>query len=217
MGGPSSAGVATGSGTIEVTGSANVEGTPDTLTLQMAVVTTQSSAAAALTRSNREMRRLQAVLTAAGVASADLATSGLNVSPTYDQASKVNGYQAEDDLTATLHDIAKSGAVIDAAENSVGNDAQINSIAFSLSNTGALQARARAEAMANARAQAESFARGGDETLGSIVKISPVQQSIPSPEPFNASAGAVKAVPVPIKPGRTQVSVQVDVIYRLVG
>ena len=207
-----------GNGSIEVTATAQEKGTPDTLSLQLAVMTNARSSAIALNRNDTEMRHLQAIFRDAGVASSDLQTNNLSVGPTYNENGKVNGYQAEDDLGVTLHDIARSGAVIDSAENAVGNDVEINSISFSISSDSSLLRRASVLAMQQARAQAEDFARGGNEVLGSIVKVSQVQSTTPQPlEPvFNAAAGVARS-PVPIRPGTEQVSVEVDVVYRLLS
>jgi len=205
------------SGTVEVTATGVVRGTPDTLTLQLAVVTKAKSATLALDQNNVDMRRVQAVFVSAGVKSANLQTSGLDVSPDYDNKGRLTGYGAEDDLTATLTDISRSGAVIDAAEHAAGNDVEINDIAFSLSKTSGLDRRARVLAMSEARAEALDFARGGGEALGSIERITQSETSTPvSPLPgFSAAAAAPSSVPV--KAGTESVSVQVDVVYRLIG
>ncbi|MCU1489677.1 MAG: hypothetical protein JWM85_1082 [Acidimicrobiaceae bacterium] len=203
-------------GTVEVTGTGTVTAAPDTLAVQIAVITTAGSAAQALNTNNREMRHVQAIFLAAGVKASDLMTTGLNVAPHYNSQGTQQGYSAEEDLTATLHAIAKSGAVIDAAESAVGNDVQIQGITFSLSSTATAMSEARVQAVQNAKQAAADFARGDGESVGPLVKISPVQTSVPEPLPFaaNGAAGTARSA-VPIKPGTQTVSVQVDVVFRL--
>lgn len=208
----------TGFGTVDVSASGSATGTPDTLSMQLSVTTTAHSAAAALNKNDTEMRHLQSVFHSNGVLQRDLQTTGLSVSPNYNRKGGVVSYGAEDDLSVTLHNIAKSGAVIDSAENAVGNDVSISDIEFSLSKTSGLERNARFQAMQNARSEAEDFAKGSGEALGPIEKITIGQQSLP-PTPLlptlHASAFGSTASPVPIKPGTEQVSVEVDVIYRL--
>ena len=205
---------------IEVTGNGEVTGTPDTLTVQMAVSTKAPSATAALDRNNTEMTSLEAALTGAGVKTADLQTNNLDVSPNYDSDGTITSYGAEDDLTVTLRDIAQSGTVIDAAAHSVGNDVQIQAISFSISNTSSLLKAARVQAMRNAEAEASDLASGAGASLGPVVRITD-QEQITTPPPrefFGASSNAPAAKSaVPVQPGSEQLSVQVDVIYELGG
>jgi uncharacterized protein YggE len=209
-----------GSGTVDVSATGSATGMPDTLSVELTVTTNASSAATALNKNDTEMRHLQSVFTSNGVLSRDLQTTGLSVSPNYNNKGKVTGYGAEDDLSVTLHNIAKAGKVIDSAEDAVGNDVSINNISFSLSNTSRLDKDARARAMQNARSEALDFARGGGEALGPIEKITSTQSSS-TPPPFEpaigASARGSAASPVPVSAGTEQVSVQVDVVYRLVS
>lgn len=202
---------------IEVNATGSATGAPDTLDVHLAVTTTASSAAKALNRNNTEMHHLQAVFVGSGVAVKDLQTENLQVSPSYDQNGKISGYQAEDDLDVTLHNLAKSGAVIDVAQNAVGNDVAISSIEFSFSKNAPLLHAARLAAMSQARSEAADLAQGAGASLGPVQHISVSSPSpVPTPLPFgaNASSAGVKAS-VPIRPGTQSVSVSVDVIYDL--
>ncbi len=207
--------VATGT-TIDVTGTGVARGTPDTLTMQIAVSTTEPTAAVALEANNTKMTTLQAVFRRSGVTPEDLQTTGLNLSPNYDSSGNVTGFSAEDDLTVTMHDLARAGAVIDAAANAVGNATEIEGISFSISDTSALAKVARTEAMANARHEASDLASAGGYSLGPIMKITDHEQASTPPPPIvagNAAAFAKSAVPV--QPGSEQLSVQVSVVYEL--
>lgn len=203
--------------TIEVTGTGEATGTPDTLTIQLAVSTTASSATAALDQNNSEMQTLEHVLSGAGVSNADLQTSNLNLSPNYDASSTITNYGAQDDLTVTLHDLGAAGTVIDAATHAVGNDVQIQGIAFSISDTSALLKAARTQAMQNANAAASDLVSGAGTSLGPVAKITDQEQSVsPPPREFGANLpAAASASAVPVQSGSEQISVQVDVVYQL--
>ena len=204
--------------TIKVTGNGEVTGTPNTLTIQLAVSTKAPSATASLDQNNAEMSNLEAVLTASGVKTADLQTTNLAISPNYDPSGTITSYGAEDDLTVTLRDLAQSGRIIDAAAHSVGNDVQIQGISYSISDTSSLMRSARLQAMKIAAVQASDLASGAGATLGPVMKIIDQEQTTTPPprEFFGASTGtaALKSA-VPVQPGSERLSVQVDVVYEL--
>lgn len=202
---------------ITVTGVATVHGTPDTLTVQVGATTSSPSATGALDKNNLEVATLEAVLASAGVAKADMQTSSLSLQPNLDRKGKVTGYQASDNLAVVVHDLARSGAVIDAAAHAVGNDAQIEGISFSISNTSALLAGARAAAVRDAEARAEVLASAAGAKLGPVVSIVDQEQqgsNVVTPGASFAVHGA-GASPVPVQGGSEQLSVQVQVVYLL--
>ena len=207
----------TGHATIEVTGTGTATGTPDTLTIQLAISTTADNATSALDNNNSEMKALEDVLTGAGVAKSDLQTSNLSLSPNYDSSGTIKSYGVEDNLTVTIRNLSTSGAVIDAAAHAAGNDVQIQGISFSISDTSTLMKTARLQAMQNANAQASDLATGAGSSLGPVIKITDQEQSVnPPPREFGASLPmASSAAAVPVQAGSEQISVQVDVIYAL--
>lgn len=204
--------------TTQFTGNGEMTGTPDTLTVQMAISTTALSATATLDPNNSEMDNLESVLTRGGVKPRDLHTNNLDVSPNYDSDGTITRYGAEDDLTVTFHEIPQSGAVIDAAAHAVGNDVPVQGISFSISNISALRKAAKIQAKRNANPEASDHASSGRSSLGPVRKIADQEQTTTPapPEFFGASpnAAATKSS-VPVQPGAEQLSVQGDVVYEL--
>lgn len=201
-----------------VTGTGTTSGTPDELTIQMGASTSASTASSALDRNDREIAALDAVFTHAGVEPAQILTSGLSLQPTYDSSGNISGYQASDELTVTLRDLAKAGAVIDAGAHAVGNDAQIDEIEFSIADTSSLLERARTRAVQAAQAEAEAFAQGAGTTLGPVLSIGDEeQQPVPLVQPSNFAAKVASgaSTPVPVQAGSEQIEVQVHVVYSL--
>lgn len=208
---------ATSGARVTVTGTATVEGTPDTLTVQLGATTNAPSATGALDENNREVAALEAVLVAEGVAKPDMQTSNLSLQPNVDNSGKVTGYQASDDLTVTVHDLSRAGEIIDAAAHAVGNDVQIDGISFSVSNTSALLATARVEAVRDAQTRAAELAAAAGATLGPVVSIVDQEQqggNVVTPGASFAVHGS-GATPVPVQGGSEQLSVQVQVVYAL--
>jgi len=205
--------------TVSATGTAN--GTPDTVTIDIGASTTAATASDALSQNNTEMTHLEAILTAAGATPSDLETSGLDLNPSYDPSGTVTGYEADDTLTVTLHDVSTAGAVIDAAAGAVGNDVRLNGVSFSVSDTSALSKQARTEAMQMAATEAGNLAAGAGETIGQVLSITDNEQSSPPPvQYFARAAGAVStapSTPVPLQAGSESVSVNVQVVYALIA
>ena len=204
------------SATISVTGSGTVQGTPDTMSFQIGVQTTASSALSALDQNNARLSALETTLFSHGVKKKDVQTSGLNIYENTNNAGVVTGFSVSDDLNVTMHGLKNAGSVIDAAAHAVGNGIQLYGVTFSISNQSSLLAAARAKAMANAFTEASQVANGGHATVGAIVKVTD-QENTSSPPVFYgfAAATAAKSAGVPIQGGSQSVNVTVSVVYAL--
>jgi len=198
---------------VTVTGTATVQGTPDTATFTMGVTTNARAATAALAENNAEMRRLSHTLEANGVSPAGIQTSSLSISPNVNNNGVVTGFQVYDELDVTMSNLGAVGAAIDAGARAVGNDVDLYGISFSISNTSSLLAQARAQAMGNAQTEASQLAAGAGLSLGPVVRITD-QENTQSTLVYPVFAAAASAA-VPIHPGTQPLSVSVTVVYAL--
>jgi uncharacterized protein len=201
-------------GRITVTGTGTVTGVPDQLVLSMGVQVTAPSVTSALDQANAGIRRVTRALRGRGVAQSDIQTSGLNISPDYDNQGNVSGYSVSESLTATLDHLRQAGSQINAAVVAGGNAVTIDGVSLNLTGTSPLMAAARVRAVADARTQARQYASALGEPLGPVISISAPQQSSPVvPEFGYANPTASGKAPVPVSPGTHQVSVSVTVVY----
>jgi uncharacterized protein YggE len=201
-------------GRITVTGTGTVTGVPNQLILSLSISETGYTVTSALEQANQDVRNVMAALHQRGVARSDIQTSDLYISPNYNSNGVVTSYGVTESLTATLNQLKVAGAQIGAAVRAGGNAVSIDNVALNLSSTGPLMAAARAKAVENARAQAEQFARALNQPLGPVISVTPVQQSTPTPLPFNAVSGAASAKStVPVSAGTQQLSVSVTVVF----
>jgi len=205
------------SGTITVTGTGTVTGSPNTMSFQIGVTSVAASAAAALDENNTKMKAVEASLLAHGIKKKNLQTSNLDVYDNTNSSGAITGYTAQDDLNVTTHDIARSGAVLDAAAHVAGNQIQLSGVTFSISNQSSLLAKARAKAMANARTEATQIAKGGHTTVTSIVRVTDQENNSGGGivEPFSEALSGTKAVAVPVQAGTQTVTDTVTVVYGL--
>ena len=126
------AGVSTDNGrpSIAARGVGEVKGTPDTLRVVLGVETRSASAKDALAANNDKANALIDTLKEKGVEAKDIQTSQLSINPTYDdKGQRITGYQVNNPVTATLHDLAGAGALIDAAAGAVGDAVRVQSMA----------------------------------------------------------------------------------------
>jgi hypothetical protein len=113
---------------LSVVGTGQATVTPDLLTVVVQVDAGGPSAAAALATDNADAARALSTFEGGGVQAKDIATSGLSLQPQYEYPKGVptlTGYEVDNTVTATLRDISKSGAIIDAVVGSAGNALQI--------------------------------------------------------------------------------------------
>ena len=201
-----------GAGTLTTVGVGTVAGEPDTLTLGISVTTTAPHASTALAENNVIAARVQQVLQGDGVAAADLQTTGLSLQQAYPAS---NGYQVDDQVTATVRNLSKAGTVIDAALAAAGDAGRLDMANLSMSTTSPYMGAARQQAVAAARLDAEQLAAAAGERLGPLVSLTDQTQQ---PGPIfsaNSAAASASSTPVPIQPGTQEVTVSVTGVWSI--
>ncbi|MFW6331389.1 MAG: SIMPL domain-containing protein, partial [Gemmatimonadota bacterium] len=168
---PAAAQVVAGEGppTLQVSGTATVMRAPDVAEVRLAVETTAETAKAA---SERNADRMEAVLEAIldqGVERDRVRTQRLELRPRYDRRREAEtptivGYQAVNQVTVRLEDVARVGSVVDAAVRSGAN--RVEGIRFELADPEAAYHEALREAIAEARPEAEVAATALGLALG---------------------------------------------------
>lgn len=202
---------------ITVTGAATLQGTPDTVSFTIGVHTTGSTATDALSENNSEVVTLEHALEGKGVTVPEMQTSSLDIYTNTDDEGNVTGFSVDNDLDVTMHKVSDAGVALDAAASSVGNNVNLYGISFSISNTSGLLATARAEAMENARTEADQLATGAGVKLGPIVKVTDEENAEASYNYGSVDFAAAATASVPLARGTQPISVQVSVVYSLVG
>jgi uncharacterized protein YggE len=203
---------------ITVSGEGKVKVKPDTASLSVGVQATAPTATEALNQANTSAAALIAALKSAGVDSNDITTSGLSIYPQYSSTGNtITGYQASNNVTVTVRDIATTGPVIDAAAAAAGDNVTIGGVSFYVDDTEALIGAARADAINNARKRAGEYADAAGVAVGGVLQISEVSVSNPVPLYYDSiaadSSGA--GAPTPIETGTQDLSVSVTVVYQL--
>jgi uncharacterized protein YggE len=194
-------------GGLTVQGVASVTSVPDRAEISFGVETKGSTARAALSSNSTEMRRVIAALKAAGAT--DIKTQYVSLSPQYNDKSEPQGFGATNTVSATIKELAKAGAVIDAAVNAGAN--QVYGPSLSRGDQDELYRQALKAAVANARANAQVLASASNVSLGRVTAIVEGGNA-PQPVPF-AAADKAMAESTPIEPGTQQTTASVTVTF----
>jgi uncharacterized protein YggE len=200
-------------GTITTTGTGTVSGAPDTMTVSIRVSTSDPHVAAALGHNNAITLAVQQALERDGVAAKDIQTTGLSLQETYPPSAA--GYEVDDEVSATLHNLARAGSAIDDAVAAAGDAGRLDGVSFSMSDSSPLMAAARQQAVTAARADAAQLATAAGENLGGLRSITEeTNQNAPVPyAQVPTAAGSASAAPVPVQPGTQQMSVVVTAVW----
>jgi uncharacterized protein YggE len=213
VGRPDSAGGASAqSEGITVNGVGTVESVPDEAQMSFGVQTDAPTSREALARNSAQMEGVLAALKAAGIADQDIQTQDVSVWPKYDTMGEdAGGYTARNSVTVTIHELAKAGAVTEAATRAGANE--VSGPMLSSSRREKLEAQALEAAVDNARKKGEVLAKAAGVGLGSVTAM--VEGGgTPGPVLLEAArASADKAVP--IQSGQEEVQATVTITFSI--
>ena len=204
---------------ISVTGSGRAEAPPDMALIRLGVVTTGRSAAAALKENSERVSAMLAALHAAGIEARDLQTSGLSLSPRFDnrassvprEAPRITGYEAQNMITVRVRDLAVLGAILDRVVETGANS--FSGLQFTRADLRPLQEEARREAVRDAIAKARLMAGEAGMRLGPVLSISEAGGGgVPRPEMMRSAAIAGD---VPVAGGEISVRAAVSMEFAL--
>jgi uncharacterized protein YggE len=154
---------------ISVTGTGTVTVSPDYAVVQLTVATRDAEAARAGQANARAMTAVRGALRSLlNVPDDSLPTVSYAVGADYDRGRPV-GYQARSDLKVTVHDLARVGAVIDAALGAGANS--VSQLQFESTKEEAARLEALGQAVQSARRQAEAMARAAGGRLGPLLSV----------------------------------------------
>lgn len=184
---------------------------PDRAMLTVAVESQAPTAAKAGTDNAARQTRVIDAVKAAGVAAAQIRTSGYNVFPEYAQgdgrAPRITGYRAHNSVLIEVRDIAAVGKIIDAALAAGANN--IGSMSLFASNTDGARKEALQKAVAKARTEAEAVASAAGGSLGALLELSIEPYGMPQPLMRQAVANMAMADATPIETGELTVNAMV--------
>lgn len=205
--------------TITVVGKGEATAKPDIVRINVGVEATAPTVAEAMAKANSQMSAVIGALKGTGIPDKDIRTSNFSINFERPYAPPAPGsppaalppgvFRVSNMVEATLREPAKAGEALDAAVKAGANT--VWNVSFGLDDTEAVEAKARAEAVADARARAEDLARLNGLRLGPVVSVSTVIGSGPGPMPM-VMAKQAEAGP-PLETGEVSWTSQVQVVF----
>jgi uncharacterized protein YggE len=213
--------------TISVTGTGKISAAPDTAEITVGVTNQGKTAREALSANNEAMARLLEIVKEHGVASKDVQTSNINISPQYSQprppapgrapdegfVPRIVGYNVTNTVSITSRNLDKLGELLDAVVGGGAN--QMHGISFRVDEPEKLLDQARKKAMADAKRKAEQLAGEAGVVLGPPMQISESGGYVPQPKMMGRAMMMAAEAAVPVAPGEQELNVSVSVVYEL--
>jgi uncharacterized protein YggE len=204
--------------TIVVTGEGEVLGKPDQAHMTTAVVTQAPTAQAAAEENATAMTRVMSALSMLGIPPNKIQTSNYSIQPQYAPLSaatsggqrNITAYQAINQVTVIVDDLAKLGGVSDTLVRSGAN--QVGGISFSIADPKPLADRARTAAVNDAMAKARTLAMAAGVRLGPMLNLQEGPSAI-RPGPFLAARALEAAPPTPVSIGEEPIIVAVTMTF----
>lgn len=197
---------------VTVVGSGEVQGTPDTLTANVAMEAIAPDVSGAMAQSDERQRAVIDALVGSGIPREDISTTQVSLQPQFDaDGTDIIGYRANNAIDVKIRDLGAASQALALIVGTGGDATRINSVGYSIEDDSELIRDARARAFEDAKARAEQYADLSGLRLGKVISIAESAGSAPpSPMPRGEAAMAV-----PLEPGRQTVGFNVTVIWQL--
>lgn len=213
--------------TVYVGADGTFEATPDTAVLRLDIATQQDTTRAAYDRVAAAAEQVRKVLRDNGFDPKAAQIGYYAVQPIYDWKNpkrKIVAYRVVTSVTLKLHDLSKMESKIGALTEQLANieEAQNQSLSYTLENVEAAKSKATEDALKKARTQANVVATTGGRALGELLFATvDVSQPIIVPmraQPMMAKAmGAAEAAPptAEFSPQSVTVTAHVNAMFGL--
>ncbi|MFC7450175.1 SIMPL domain-containing protein [Rhodococcus daqingensis] len=204
---------------VTVVGHGSAAAAPDIMRITVSVEVRRPDVTSAFEQAGHAAQAVSEALRAAGVAPADVSTTGLSVHADTvwqeNQGQKVVGYIASTSLSVTLRDLSAPGQVIADCVGAGGDDVRLGGLELGIADQTGLLAQARDAAFADALAKARQYAGLSGRELGKVVELSEDVDSPPMPRPM-VRAMKASADGMPIERGETELSATARVRWTLI-
>jgi uncharacterized protein YggE len=215
--------VAAADRTLTMVGEGQATAVPDQLVFALAVGATRPDLETALDSASTTMERVLAALAPYDVKRADVQSTGLSMYPVYDYHSysppTLRGYRVSQRASVLVKELKLGGRAVSAAVSAGGNAVRVRDIKLRVGDPQAVMAKARDAAVAEATAKARQYAEATGQDLGEVLTLREVTTSN---RPANRAMtfglngltdSARAATPVPIRAGRQDLGVTVQVVW----
>ena len=198
--------------TLAVSADGEAHPPPDMATLTLGVTQEAPTAAEAMAQANTAMTRVIAAAKAAGIDARQIQTSNLTLNPQYifaaNQPPKLTGYQASNEVTVTVVDLSRIGAVADAVVSAGATN--VGQISFGLKSRVAAENFARLAAVKALQDKAALYADAAGYHVKRLISLSEGELfATPPPIPLRQVAAMAMPAATPVEAGELTVRITV--------
>ena len=212
---------------ITVNGEGKASVKPDMLVVNLSVSELAATTELAQTQSDEKMNKIKELLSGYAIPESNIKTTSVNVYPEYDRSDaswrKLLGYRAQNSLSISItgENFGEIWGKIVADVATIWG-VNVDGTYFDLKDKNAALAGARQKALDDAKAKAEQLAKASGRRLGKVLNITDNSYyNMPWPIYYGKAKGMggiamdTATVSTPISPGETEVTVNVNVVYRI--
>jgi uncharacterized protein YggE len=210
--------------TLTMSGEGEASVVPDQASFDVSVRLVRDDLQTALDDSGAVLERVLGRLDKLGIERGDVETTGLEMSPVYDRQKGrppvLTGYRVHQSVAVLVKRLGRAGQAITATVAAGGDDVRVGDIRLRVGDPEKGLAEARADAVESATAKAQQYAEATGQELGDVetlVEVGPeaYESQIQDAMAYRATSARDDLGSVPIRAGRSDLSVTVKVVWRL--
>src|SRR5262245_10514610 len=202
-------------GQVTVVGAGQVQGAPDTLTVNASIEFVAPDVSGAMNQTSDRQRAVIDGLVGFGIDRKDISTTQVSLQPQFagGDSTTIFGYRAINANNVKIRKLDTASQALALIVSTGGDATRINSVNYSIEDDSQLVKDARARAFNDAKDRAQQYAQLSGLDLGKVISITESGAATP-PTPLPSPRGAEMAV-VPLEPGQQTVGFNVTVIFEL--
>ncbi|HYZ66224.1 MAG TPA: SIMPL domain-containing protein [Mycobacterium sp.] len=200
---------------VTVVGAGEVQGTPDTLTVNASIEFVAPDVSGAMNQTSDRQKAVIDALVGVGIDRKDISTTQVSLQPQFagGDSTTIIGYRASNSIDVKIRKLDTASQALALIISTGGDATRINSVNYAIDDDSQLVKDARARAFNDAKDRAQQYAQLSGLDLGKVVSISESAGPTP-PTPLPNLKGAEMAA-VPVEPGQQTVGFSVTVIFEL--
>jgi uncharacterized protein YggE len=203
---------------VTVVGAGEVQGTPDTLTVNASIEFVAPDVTGAMNQTSDRQKAVIDAVVGSGIALKDISTTQVSLQPQFagGDSTAIIGYRASNSIDVKIRKLDSASQTLSLIISTGGDATRINSVNYSIEDDSQLVKDARARAFNDAKDRAEQYAQLSGLGLGKVISITESGGATPPQPPMPYSrGGAAEMAAVPVEPGQQTVGFSVTVIFEL--
>jgi uncharacterized protein len=200
---------------VTVVGAGQVQGTPDTLTVNASIEFVAPDVSGAMNQTSERQQAVIDALVGSGIDRKDISTTQVSLQPQFagGDSTAIIGYRASNSIDVKIRKLDTASQALTLIVSTGGDATRINSVNYAIEDDSQLVKDTRARAFNDAKDRAQQYAQLSGLDLGKVISITESGGATP-PTPLPSPRGAEMAA-VPLEPGQQTVRFSVTVIFEL--